>query len=128
MYDLVREVESYPDFLPWCSGANIIEQFNDGVIASIDISKAQLKKTFTTRNSFVLNKEIKMQLVDGPFSKLQGAWRFEAIGQLGCRVSLYLEFDFSSTLVSLTVGPVFDVIANKLLDAFVAQANIVYEQ
>jgi len=69
-----------------------------------------------------------MDLVDGPFSRLQGAWSFDAIGEHGCRVSLDLEFDFNSTLASMTIGPVFSLITDKLLDAFVEEADRIYGQ
>jgi len=126
MYELVKDVERYPEFLPWCGGARIVEKFDDGVVGSVDISKGKVHKTFTTRNHFTQNSEISMQLVDGPFSQLQGAWSFHPIGEQGCRVSLYLEFDFNSTLASVTIGPVFSLIADKLLDAFVEEADRLY--
>ena len=126
MYRLVKDVERYPEFLPWCGGAQIKETFDDGVVASVDINKGSLHKSFTTRNHFTEDREITLQLVDGPFSDLNGAWNFEAIGDMGCRVSLFLEFDFSSTLASVTIGPVFNLIADRLLDAFVEEANRLY--
>ena len=126
MYQLVKDVESYPDFLPWCSGAEILEQLDDGVRGRVDISKGKLKQSFSTRNKFIEGRAIDMQLEDGPFSHLQGGWNFEPIGDAGSRVSLHLEFDFSSTLARMTIGPVFNAIADKLVDAFVEQATNVY--
>ena len=126
MYRLVKDVERYPEFLPWCGGAQVKETFDNGVVASVDINKGSLRKSFTTRNHFTEDREITLQLVDGPFSELNGAWNFEAIGDMGCRVSLFLEFDFSSTLASITIGPVFNLIADHLLDAFVEEANRLY--
>jgi len=127
MYELVRDVESYPDFLPWCSGSEILETFQDGVSARVDISKGSLKKSFSTRNYFRRDAEIAMQLLDGPFSQLSGIWAFEPIGDQGSRVSLDLKFDFSSTLARMTIGPVFNGIADRLVDAFVQRANEIYE-
>ncbi|MCW8963346.1 MAG: type II toxin-antitoxin system RatA family toxin [Gammaproteobacteria bacterium] len=126
MYELVKDVERYPEFLPWCGGARIEEKFDDGVVGSVDINKGKVQKTFTTRNHFIKDSEITLQLVNGPFSQLQGAWSFDPIGEQGCRVSLYLEFDFNSTLASMTIGPVFNLIADKLLDAFVEEADRIY--
>ena len=126
MYELIKDVERYPEFLPWCGGARIEEKFSDGVVGSVDINKGNLQKTFTTRNIFTQDKKISMDLVDGPFSQLQGAWSFDAIGDEGFRVSLDLEFDFNSTVASMTIGPVFNMIANKLLDAFVEEADRIY--
>jgi ribosome-associated toxin RatA of RatAB toxin-antitoxin module len=126
MYELVKDVERYPEFLPWCGGARIEERFDDGVVGTVDIDKGRLHKSFTTRNHFTQDKEITLQLVDGPFSELKGAWTFDAIGDQGSRVSLYLKFDFSSTLASMTIGPVFNLIADRLLDAFVEEADKLY--
>lgn len=126
MYLLVKDLERYPEFLPWCAGARIEEQFSDGVIGSVDISKGSLQRTFTTRNVFTQDKKISLELVEGPFSNLQGAWVFDAIGEHGCRVSLDLEYAFSSTLASMTIGPVFNLIADKLLDSFVGEADRIY--
>ena len=127
MYNLVKDVERYPEFLPWCGGAQIHERLDDGVVASVEINKGKLHKSFTTRNHFTQDREITLQLVDGPFSELKGAWNFEPISDMGCRVSLYLEFDFNSTLASMTIGPVFNLIADRLLDAFVDEAGRLYE-
>ncbi|TNF97681.1 MAG: type II toxin-antitoxin system RatA family toxin [Gammaproteobacteria bacterium] len=126
MYELVKNVESYPGFLPWCGNARILEYLPDGVRASINISKGKVNKTFSTRNRFVQDSSIEMNLEEGPFSELHGAWKFEPIGNEGCRVSLYLEFDFSSTLLRMTVGPVFSIIADRLVDAFVERAEVIY--
>ena len=126
MYELVKDVERYPEFLPWCGGARIVEAFEDGVVGSVEINKGKVRKAFTTRNHFIQDREISMQLVEGPFSSLQGAWTFEPIGDEGCRVSLNLEFDFNSTLASMTIGPVFSLISDKLLDAFVEEADRQY--
>jgi ribosome-associated toxin RatA of RatAB toxin-antitoxin module len=126
MYELVKDVERYPQFLPWCGGAKIIESFSDGVVGTVEINKGKVQKSFTTRNQFIKDREISMELLEGPFSSLQGAWTFEPIGEQGCRVSLNLEFDFSSTIASMTIGPVFNLIADKLLDAFVEEADRLY--
>lgn len=126
MYELVKDVESYPEYLPWCSGSEILEYLADGVRARVDMSKSGLKQSFSTINKFTQDQEITMQLEEGPFSQLQGAWTFEAIGDEGSRISLYLEFDFSSSIARLTIGPIFNAIADHLVDAFVEKANEKY--
>lgn len=126
MYELVRDIESYPDFLPWCSGAGILESFPGGVCGRVDISKGVLQQSFVTRNTFTQDREIAMVLEEGPFSVLEGTWRFEPIGDMGSRVSLHLQFDFSGALVRIAIAPVFGGIADKLVDAFVARAAGMY--
>ncbi len=127
MYELVRDIESYPDFLPWCSSACILESFPDGICGQLVISKGGLKHSFSTRNTLTENREITMVLEDGPFSMLQGVWQFEPIGDAGSRVSLHLQFDFSGALARMTIAPLFGSIADRMVDAFVERAAIMYQ-
>lgn len=127
MYAVVVDVENYPTFLPWCHGSEILETYEDGFSARVDFSKGVLKKSFSTRNTLVKDSRITMRLVDGPFSHLQGEWRFERIENTGSRVSLHLEFDFSSTPARLILAPVFHTIADHLVGAFAERAREVYQ-
>jgi len=126
MYNLVNDIPSYPKFLPWCSGARVLNQSATSVEASIDISHSGLHKSFTTRNNLTPNESIELKLLDGPFKSLQGLWRFQAIDENNCKVSLDLEYEFSNKILGLIVGPVFNQIANTLVDAFYDRAGIVY--
>ena len=126
MFDLVSDISAYPEFLPWCSGAQILSQEGEELSARIGFSVSGVSKSFTTRNRLRPGKEIAMQLVEGPFSELHGRWRFDALGDAGCKISLFLEYEFSSKMVSLVVGPVFNKIANTLVDAFQKRAVEVY--
>ena len=126
MFDLVTDIEAYPKFLPWCGGAEVLMKEEHGVTARIDFSVGNLSKSFTTRNVHRENKEVAMQLVDGPFSDLQGFWLFEPLGGEGCKISLSLNYDFSSRMVSLVVGPVFNTIVNTLVDSFQKRALEIY--
>lgn len=126
MFALVSDVDTYPTFLPWCSDARTVSRVNDEVQARIDFSVSGVSKSFTTRNRYVGNEAILMQLVDGPFSRLEGSWRFEPLGDAGCKISLNLEYDFSSRMASMVTGPVFNKIANSLVDAFRKRAVQVY--
>ena len=126
MYALVSDILTYPQFLPWCSGTEILSQEGEELSARIGFSVGGVSQSFTTRNRLQSGKEIAMQLVDGPFSQLEGRWRFEPLGDAGCKISLLLEYDFSSKMVGLVVGPVFNKIANTLVDAFQKRAVEVY--
>jgi len=126
MFALVSDVDTYPRFLPWCSGAQTRQRGDDGVEARIDFHISGISKSFTTHNRHVGNQAIHMHLLDGPFSTLDGSWRFEQLGSHGCKISLDLEYDFSSHLVSKVTGPVFNKIANSLVDAFRKRAVEVY--
>ena len=126
MYALVSDILAYPQFLPWCSGTRILSQEGEELCARIDFSVSGVSQSFTTRNQLQPGDEIAMQLVDGPFSTLEGRWWFEPLGDAGCKISLLLEYDFSSKMVSLVIGPVFNKIANTLVDAFQKRAVEVY--
>jgi len=126
MYALVSDIITYPQFLPWCSGTEILSQQGEELAARIGFSVSGVNQSFTTRNRLQSGKEIAMQLVDGPFSQLEGRWRFEPLGDAGCKISLLLEYDFSSKMVSMVVGPVFNKIANTLVDAFQKRAVEIY--
>ncbi len=126
MFALVSDIDAYPQFLPWCSGARVLSHEQHEMCARIDFSVSGVSKSFTTRNQLQPGREISMQLVEGPFSQLEGRWRFEPLGDAGSKISLFLEYDFSSKMVSLAVGPVFNKIANTLVDAFQKRAVEVY--
>jgi ribosome-associated toxin RatA of RatAB toxin-antitoxin module len=126
MYNLVTDVASYPQFLPWCEQASIIEHHEHGVTAEIGMSLAGFKKAFTTHNTHIEGREVKIALVKGPFKELHGLWQFLPLGsERACRVELQLNYDFESMFGAL-VGPVFDKIAGTLVDAFVKRAEQVY--
>lgn len=129
MYELVADVAKYPEFLPWCDSVSVLQQDAEGMTARIGMAFAGLRQHFTTRNRHVPAREVAMELVDGPFSKLDGRWTFAPVGdgsQRACRVELTLNYGFSSRTLAALVGPVFDQIAGSLVDAFVKRAEQVY--
>jgi ribosome-associated toxin RatA of RatAB toxin-antitoxin module len=126
MFDLVSDIESYPRFLPWCRGARVLSRDIDEVRARIDFAVGGMTKSFTTRNRHQVNKMIEMHLIDGPFSRLDGFWRFDPLGKEGSKIALFLEYGFSSRMLGLAVGPIFGQIANSLVDAFQQRAVETY--
>lgn len=126
MYQLVDGIPLYPQFLPWCRSAVEHTRDADEVKASIEIAKGAVNKQFTTLNRLQKNKTIEMRLVDGPFRHLHGFWRFDELKADACKVSLDLDFEFSNKILSMVVGPVFNQVANTLVDSFVERARKVY--
>ena len=126
MFALVEDIEAYPQFLPWCSEARVLERSADEVRATIALSKGGVDKAFTTCNRIQQGKMIEMRLVEGPFRHLEGFWRFAPLGSDGCKVSLDMEFEFASRMLDLVVGPVFSQVANSLVDSFQQRAVEVY--
>ena len=129
MFRLVTDVDQYVHFLPWCNHSKVL-QFNDqGMDAEVGIGVAGVSQVFVTHNTHILNHEIRMKLVQGPFSNLDGTWTFDPVGdnsQRACKVTLSLEYGFSSATLAAVVGPVFDKIAASMVDAFVKRAEQVY--
>lgn len=129
MFALVTDVASYPQFLPWCDQASVVEEDSDGMTARVGISFAGLSQSFTTRNTHVKDRKVSLKLVDGPFSKLDGHWEFTPLGdgsQRACKVNFSLGYDFDNAALAALVGPVFDKIAGSMVDAFVKRATQVY--
>jgi ribosome-associated toxin RatA of RatAB toxin-antitoxin module len=129
MYALVTDVAKYPQFLPWCDKSRVIEQDEAGMTAEVGLAFAGLHQSFTTRNTHVPGREVQLKLVDGPFSNLDGKWKFVPVGEEGeraCRVELHLSYGFSNFALQALVGPVFDTIASSLVEAFVKRAEQVY--
>lgn len=125
MYGLVDNVEQYAEFLPYCSESLVHHRNEDEVQATLVIAAAGMSKSFTTRNLLQQNKMIEIRLVDGPFTHLEGFWRFDEVGQ-GCKISFDLEFEFAGRMFSMLLGPVFEQVTNKMVDAFCQRAESLY--
>ena len=129
MYVLVTDVDQYSKFLPWCENARVVEEHANGMIAEMGIAFGGVHQKFSTRNVHVVDSRVDMELLNGPFSHLDGRWNFIPLGdgsQRACKVELTLNYGFDSSALSTLVGPVFDKIAASLVDAFVKRAEQVY--
>ncbi|MGI5309123.1 SRPBCC family protein [Rheinheimera sp. WS51] len=126
MFDLVNEVPDYPQFLPGCTAAQIVSQSNQEMVASLQVSKAGIGHTFTTRNTLYPYQRIDMQLVDGPFKKLHGGWQFVPLNDHACKVILKLDFEFSNKLIQFAFGKIFSELATSMVNAFTVRAKQVY--
>ena len=126
MFALVDDVDAYPDFLPWCSKAEVHSRSDTEVEASLQLQKGSIRKLFRTRNRLQPPDTIGLSLVDGPFKHLDGGWRFEQLGDAGCKVSLELEFELENRVTDKLIGPFFEMICNTLVDAFTRRATDIY--
>ncbi len=126
MYALVNDIPAYGEFLPWCRAARVLEEGDGYIVASIDIAYSGIHQSFTTRNTLEPGHKVRMRLLEGPFRYLEGEWQFHSLGEAGCKVTLDLDFEFSSRLIGLTFGKMFNKIATTLIDAFVKRAQDVY--
>lgn len=126
LYDLVNDVASYPQFLPWCSASEILEASETHMLASLEVAKGGIGQRFVTRNVLLPGQRIEMNLQEGPFSSLNGVWEFKALGDKACKISLDLTFDYAGPLVRATLGPLFNQAANTMVDAFCQRAKQLY--
>ncbi len=125
MYNLVNDIERYAEFLPYFVESVVHHRDDDEVQATLSINAAGITKSFTTRNHLQANKMIELRLVNGPFSHLEGFWRFDETTD-GCMISFDLEFEFAGRMVSMLLGPVFEQVTDKMVDAFCGRAETLY--
>ncbi|MEP7206862.1 MAG: type II toxin-antitoxin system RatA family toxin [Casimicrobiaceae bacterium] len=126
MFRLVDAVERYPEFLPWCGGAEVLERRSDGTTARVDIAYRGVRAHFTTDNRNEPPESIVITLRDGPFRHLHGEWRFSALDPTACKVEFELAYEFATQLLDRVIGPVFGHIANTFIEAFVQRAHSLY--
>jgi ribosome-associated toxin RatA of RatAB toxin-antitoxin module len=126
MFELVNEVERYPDFVPGCSSARVLERTPQSVHAELTVGSGLMKTTFSTRNRLHPPGLIEMQLESGPLKSLGGRWVLtpvDAGAVSGCRVELDLSFEPHGNIAAMTLGPVVERLATSLMQAFVARAR-----
>jgi ribosome-associated toxin RatA of RatAB toxin-antitoxin module len=123
VYRIVEDVERYPEFVPGCSEAQILERQAGEVVARLVVKRGPLRTDFTTRNRLDPGRSIHMDLVEGPFRTLEGTWTFTPVASNGCRIEFALRFQFSNLLKSALLEPVFEETAAMLVRAFVARAQ-----
>lgn len=126
LFDLVNRVENYPEFLPWCTEAEVISETDELMRARLTVGKGGLNQAFTTTNVLVQGERIEMRLEDGPFTELHGVWEFQALSDQACKITLDMTFNYSGALVRATLGPLFNHAANTMVEAFSKRAHEVY--
>jgi len=128
MFELVNAIEEYPRFLPWCHNSQIISRTDKEIIASLEVNWKGIHKSFTTRNVLTPCDKIEISLVNGPMQRLDGVWSFNSLDEYACKIMLDLEFEFTGHFVDRLFQPIFQHIANTLVDAFCKRAIELYGQ
>ena len=126
MFDLVNDIEKYPEFMSGCTSARVLSESDQELVGELCLAKAGIGQCFTTRNRLYRPSHIDMSLVKGSFSSFHAQWRFDALGESACKVSLTMEFEFKSSLVDFAAGKLFSYSANALVDDLVKRASQVY--
>lgn len=127
MYRLVDDIEAYPSFLPWCAEAKVHERRPGSTRATLTARLGALRQSFTTQNVNIPGEAIEMHLVEGPFRRFRGEWRFAPLGEHACRIEFTLEYEFKSRTLGRLLAPLFDGIADTMVEAFVRRAAEVHE-
>ncbi|GAB1264282.1 type II toxin-antitoxin system RatA family toxin [Aurantivibrio infirmus] len=126
MFDLVDDITRYPHFMDGCVDSEELLRTDELVEARLCLQKGKIKQSFVTRNQLFPNSRIEMKLVEGPFRILEGVWEFEQLGDVGCKVSLRLVFEFKNKILDLTASPWFESIGGQLVDAICKRAEFLY--
>lgn len=128
MFDLVRDVESYPEFMGGCVGAQLLSRGDDWLEARLDLSKLGIKQSFVTRNHFVRPLWMNLGLVSGPFKHMRGQWDFKKLNDSASKVSFWLEFEFANPILALAAGKLFEQIASEQVNSICQRAEHVYSK
>src|SRR3954464_4909140 len=126
LYALVEDVETYPRFLPWCTDARVLQRTETSTRATITAGMAGVRHSLTTDNENRPGEAIDMRLVEGPFKAFAAAWRFTPLGEGACKIDFSLEYEFASGIFGRVLEPLFERIANTMVDAFVRRAEEVH--
>lgn len=123
MFALVDDVERYPEFLPWCAGAAVLERTSEVTHARIDVNYHGLKASFATRNAKEPPEWMRLAFTEGPFERFSGHWHFAGLGGEGCRIEFAVDYGFENRALDALLGPVFGHVLATLVDSFVARAD-----
>ena len=132
MYALVNAVETYPEFLSWCTSSTVHYQTEEELKATLVMSAKGFTQSITTHNRMQKDKMIEVRLVEGPLKHLESFWRFESIEEPGaapqCHVFFDIEFEFSNRFIRMALEPFFSKIADTIIDDFSNRANVLYKR
>lgn len=127
MYQIINDVAAYPQFVPNCADAKVLEQSAEHMCASLTVKKGLISETFATRNRLTENQKVEMELLNGPFKSLHGVWTLSALTETACKIEFHLDFEFSSGLLSKAFAPIFSQLAKDMVMAFQARARQIYQ-
>lgn len=126
MYALVERVEAYAEFLPWCRASRVLERTDDRTVAQLSVGLKGIRQSFTTENQNRPGKAIDMRLVEGPFSSFRASWRFKALGAHAAKIEFSMSYELSGGVLARALEPLFDHIADTMVDAFIRRAQAVH--
>jgi coenzyme Q-binding protein COQ10 len=126
LFDLVADVERYPEFLPWCTGARIRERKDNVIIADLLIGFRMFRERFTSKVTLIRPDRIDVSYSEGPFRYLDNHWSFEPQADGGCVIDFYVDFEFRSRLLQGLIGVLFNEAVRRMVAAFEGRAKQLY--
>ena len=126
VYAIVEDIESYPEFLPWCYAASVHEREPERTVATLTVGMRAIRQSFTTENANRPGEEIVLRLLKGPFKKFGAAWRFTALGERAAKIEFSMEYEFANRVLGKALEPLFDNIADTMVSAFSRRADQLY--
>ncbi len=126
LFELVNDIESYPQYMDGCVGAEVLRREDDLIEARLDLARGGIRQSFCTRNTLVVSEQITLELLEGPFEYFGGSWDFRALGDSACKVSLNLEFTINNGLLGAAAARLFERVTNNLVDSVSKRATELY--
>lgn len=122
LYALVEDIESYPDFLPWCLAAQVRERAPGRTVATLTVGLRGLRQSFTTENANRPGEAIDMRLLEGPFRRFAAHWRFVPLGERASKIEFSMAYELAGRVIAKALDPLFEHIADTMVDAFTRRA------
>lgn len=126
MFALVKDVDAYATFLPWCAGSKLVSETSTEIVGRLEVARGGIRQSLTTRNRIEPPTRMYIELIEGPFKEFSGLWTFTALGDAGCKVNLRLRFEVDGRLMNFALGKIFNVAADRMVEAFCERADAVY--
>jgi len=127
MFDLVNDIENYPEFMLGCAEAAVISQSDESIVGKLKLSRAGITQEFTTKNLLKRPNLIEMHLVEGKFKSFSAQWSFDELGDDACKVALSMDFEFDSFFIDTAAEKLLTSSANSLVDSIVVRAKEIYK-
>lgn len=125
LYDLVIDIESYPDFLPWCVDAKIVSRGHGHLIADVTAGHFILRETFTSKVTFEKGHRIQAEYIKGPLKHLKNDWQFLPHHR-GCNLKFYVNFEFSRGIMNMLANHLLIEVTERMVESFILQAQKIY--
>jgi len=126
MFDLVNDIEAYPEFMDGCVDAHILLIDGNTIEACLDLKKGLFKHQILTRNVNTYGRAIDLELLEGPLTNFKGRWEFVALGPLACKVSLTISFSIKTSVANIGLSKLLDRVSNSLVDSIAERARVLY--